>query len=279
MIHHIRIASDLAISFFAGKNRTLPRAPWHVSDVVKMIFLTGLLLFLFSYGILEFAKWYIGEEAVLMWIGDPNHLSKLVIGGMILQIVVEMALLYLYTHYKYGVTGSDFGFRATPIRDTLVLGLLLFLMVAIGQNVFLGMVDGLPSFLGLQDLSLLDVGEQGDSSSLSFLLQNKLVPIPFLFVFAGILAPLTEELVFRGFLLPSVMEHMGYVWGVIVSAALFSLVHLVFNPITLLIMFLLGVILSVLYIRTQSLWPGIIFHGINNTVGVYLAISGIEKLS
>ncbi|MEI7510822.1 MAG: CPBP family intramembrane glutamic endopeptidase [Candidatus Peregrinibacteria bacterium] len=278
MVHHIHAAKNLFVSFFFGHNRTLPKAPWHVSDVVKMIFLTGLLLFVFSYGFLEMAKWYWGEENTLLWMGEPMHLSGLVVGGMILQIVTEMTLLYCYTHYKYGVTIADFGFRPTPIRSTLVLGVFLFLAVAVGQNVFLGLIDSLPSFLGIPDISFLSSGS-GDSSSLSFLIQNKLVPIPFLFVFAGILAPLTEELVFRGFLLPSVMEHLGYVWGVVISSAVFALVHLVFDPMTLLVMFLLGVLLSILYIRTKSLWPGIIFHGINNTIGIYFAIVGLEKLS
>ena len=277
MKKHFKKYSQLTKNFFFGHDTTLPEKPWNAVDVVKMIIVTGFLLFMASYGALEFSKWYFGELKTGEFIFF--HMKELVIGALLFQVAVEMILLYAYTHWKYGVTLVDFGLRNTPVRATLVLSAFLFLIIAFGQNYFIEFLQYIPSVLGLQ-FSFFDLGgASGDSITLSKLVEDKIIPYWFLFVFAGILAPLTEELIFRGFVLPSIMKNMGYMWGVVLSSAIFSLSHMVFEPVTILIMFLMGCLLSVLYIRTKSLWPGIIFHAINNTTGIYLAVSGIEKIT
>jgi membrane protease YdiL (CAAX protease family) len=271
----VQIASDLAMRFFFGRKRTLPKTPWQVSDAVKMVFLTGLILFLASYGVLEACKWYFGEMETMMWMGDLQHLKYLVVIGLVLQVTVEMVLLYWYTRRKYHTTLADFGFRKTPLRSTIVLGIFLVLLVAVGQNIFIGIVDGLPGILDkFFDVPFHALSQSGEPENnlLKILIDQELLPLWALFLFAGVIAPITEELVFRGFLLPSVMEHMGYAWGIVIGSFIFAAVHLVFNPITLLIMFTIGVVLSVLYIRTQSLWPGIFFHMVNNTIGLSLMV-------
>jgi len=277
MIAHIQKCSKFTKNFFFGKNTTLPEKPWNAIDVVKMVILTGMLLFLASYGALEFSKWYFGEMKTGEFIFF--HMKELIIGALLFQVSVEMILLYCYTHWKYGVTLVDFGLKDTPVRATLALAAFLFLLIAFGQNYFIEFLQYIPGVLGLEFSFFGVVGDSGDSISLSQLVEDKIIPYWFLFVFAGILAPITEELIFRGFVLPSIMKNMGYVWGVVISSAIFALSHMVFEPVTLLIMFLLGCLLSVLYIRTKSLWLGIIFHAINNTAGIFLAVSGIEKLA
>ncbi len=277
MIADIKKCSNLTKNFFFGHDTTLPEKPWNAVDVVKMVIITGFLLFLASYGALEFSKWYFGEFKTGEFIFF--HMKELVIGALLFQVLVEMLLLYLYTHWKYGVTLVDFGLKKTPVRATLALSAFLFIVIAFGQNYFIEFLQYIPSILGMDFSFFGMVGQSGDSISLSQLVEDEIVPYWFLFVFAGILAPLTEELIFRGFVLPSVMKNMGYMWGVVISSAIFALSHMVFEPVTLLIMFLMGCLLSVLYIRTKSLWPGIIFHGINNTTGIFLAVSGVEKLA
>jgi sodium transport system permease protein len=75
-----------------------------------------------------------------------------------------------------------------------------------------------------------------------------------------------EEVAFRGFLL-SGFGHGGR-WGlaVLVSAATFGLMHLipqqVFNAA------LLGIVLGLLAVRTNSLLPGIVFHVLYNGLEV-----------
>ena len=80
-----------------------------------------------------------------------------------------------------------------------------------------------------------------------------------------LLAPVAEEMVFRGAVLRKLLEWQpAHRWLMIVlSALLFALVHM--NPAQLLHPFLIGILLGWIYMRTGSIVPGIIFHWANNT--------------
>ncbi len=83
----------------------------------------------------------------------------------------------------------------------------------------------------------------------------------------GILAPLAEEMVFRGAILRTLLNYFNgrmYWVPIIVSALLFGLVH--GNMAQLLNAFLIGILLGWMYYRTESIVPGVVLHWVNNTV-------------
>jgi membrane protease YdiL (CAAX protease family) len=80
------------------------------------------------------------------------------------------------------------------------------------------------------------------------------------------MAPLFEEIFFRGFLFRGFSSSWGWVAGACVSAAVFGIAHLqldVFVPL-----FALGLALAWVYKRTGSLWTSIVFHALFNAVAV-----------
>jgi CAAX protease family protein len=82
-----------------------------------------------------------------------------------------------------------------------------------------------------------------------------------------LIAPLAEELFFRGLLFPVLRARVGVTWGVLVSAALFSMVHALGSPVeALIVLFVLGAGLCLLYLRTGSLLPCIGLHALNNAI-------------
>lgn len=83
-----------------------------------------------------------------------------------------------------------------------------------------------------------------------------------------VLAPVAEELFFRGFFYGSLRGHLGAVGAAVASSAVFALVHFT-SAQTLSLLPLLGVLgllFCFLYERTGSLYPGIALHAINNAV-------------
>lgn len=94
----------------------------------------------------------------------------------------------------------------------------------------------------------------------------------------GVAVPIAEELFFRGVLYRWLRQSRGVWFSIGVSAAIFGAVHgeLVVIPGAM----ALGVILAWLYERSQSLWPGIAFHIINNSTSIILvyllAASGVR---
>lgn len=85
----------------------------------------------------------------------------------------------------------------------------------------------------------------------------------------GILAPITEELLFRGVLLGALLERYAAKWAVPVSAVLFAVAHLSQQVVTAL---MLGLVLGWLRVRTRSLAPAIALHVVNNSVFFGLAL-------
>lgn len=90
-----------------------------------------------------------------------------------------------------------------------------------------------------------------------------------------------EEVINRGFLLPEIASRWGITAGVLLNSGLFVLFHLS-NPdlgwVPLLNIFFAGVLFSLLYLRFNSLWVSIGFHGLWNWTQASFygfAVSGI----
>lgn len=96
---------------------------------------------------------------------------------------------------------------------------------------------------------------------------NSIMRSPLGYAAIGILAPIAEEVVFRGAILRKLLTLFGKQkhWiAIAVSAALFGLLH--GNLPQFIHAFVIGLLLGWLYYRTDSLIPGILFHWVNNTV-------------
>ena len=85
---------------------------------------------------------------------------------------------------------------------------------------------------------------------------------------ATLVAPLFEEMVFRGFLLPALSRRMGAPGAVVLTATLFGLLHgrAYAGPT-----FALGLLLGWLYGRTGRLWVSVGCHGAHNAVALVAA--------
>lgn len=84
------------------------------------------------------------------------------------------------------------------------------------------------------------------------------------------LAPLCEELAFRGFLLSSLRPVLGAALGVGVTGLLFGLLHGPILPRQLPLV-LVGICFGAMVVRTGSLWVGVAAHAVYNGTALTLA--------
>lgn len=94
---------------------------------------------------------------------------------------------------------------------------------------------------------------------------------PWGYVAVGILAPLTEEVVFRGAILRTLLGMMSkrnHWVAIMISAAIFGAVH--GNAAQFVNALFMGLLLGWMYYRTRSLVPGILLHWVNNTMAYIL---------
>lgn len=91
-----------------------------------------------------------------------------------------------------------------------------------------------------------------------------------LFFIVIIVAPVFEEIVFRGILLPFMVRRIGLWPGIVLISLIFGGLH--FNLLSFLPLFLLSVLFSFAYARTQSLLVTIGMHAAFNGVTVILLL-------
>lgn len=83
--------------------------------------------------------------------------------------------------------------------------------------------------------------------------------------------PVVEELLFRGVLLSALWQRWQTGWAVALSSLTFALVHLPglqWQWFALPDLLLLALALAWLRLRSGSIWPGVLAHGVNNLLAV-----------
>ena len=92
----------------------------------------------------------------------------------------------------------------------------------------------------------------------------------FLLVLALIIAPITEEALFRGMILPLLARTMGVIPAIVLTAACFALMH--FHVPALAPLFVLASGFAVAYIVSGSLWVPIVMHALFNGMNIGLIL-------
>lgn len=92
-------------------------------------------------------------------------------------------------------------------------------------------------------------------------------------VYAVLIAPVLEELLFRGLLFSffgDVRQRVRQFWGIAISSLLFALPHALPTQNGFILYYVMGVILAVCYCHRRQLKCTILAHVVNNAVGVLL---------
>jgi membrane protease YdiL (CAAX protease family) len=89
----------------------------------------------------------------------------------------------------------------------------------------------------------------------------------------GVGAPLSEELLFRGFMFAGLAKSkLGFIGAAVLTSVLWTLLHLGYSVFGLIEVLSIGLYFSWLLVRTGSLWVTIFCHAVNNTVGALLLL-------
>lgn len=97
-----------------------------------------------------------------------------------------------------------------------------------------------------------------------------------LIVSACVVAPLVEELIFRGYIYGVLKKFTNPLFAMITAAALFSAVHM--NLPALIPLWAFAIILTLAYELSGSLWVPIGIHAGFNTFSVVMMLSGVGEL-
>lgn len=94
-----------------------------------------------------------------------------------------------------------------------------------------------------------------------------------LFVAVVVAASAFEEVFFRGFLLEGLRHSaLGSAGGVIVTAALWSVVHVQYDVFGMASIFCIGLLLGMAKVKTGSIWLPIVLHAMNNALAFFVLV-------
>ncbi len=150
---------------------------------------------------------------------------------------------------------------STLLRTCLLIPPLWILTIGVDYALFATLSFVAPDFV---QWWFLDSGQLLISEAGSF----PLGPNTLIVVSLVLLAPIVEEVFFRGFLLRRFATKWSLGTGVVTASILFALLHA--NWIGA---FCAGVVLSLLYFRSGSLWVPIAVHSVNNLLAVAASVS------
>ena len=84
---------------------------------------------------------------------------------------------------------------------------------------------------------------------------------------AAVIAPVVEEVIFRGYIYPVAKKYSGRIAGILFSSLFFAMAHP--NAISLVPLFVLAVLLALSYEVTGSIWAPISIHVLFNSATVF----------
>jgi len=234
---------------------------WTGWDVLRLIFLTIVALFVGVFAVLLLARWWVYPHTAL---GEIARVPLVVVAGQSLAYLLILAYMYVLVTRE----------RRRP-------DFLAAIHWNLPSNIAVYVVAGFALSLALQVLA-------------HFLPIPKELPIDSFFrtpaeawalsILSITLAPLMEELFFRGFLYPVLARRLGLPIAVFVTALCFALLHVAqlgraWGPV--LVIFLVGIVLTIVRAKTNSVAAGVLIHMAYNgtiTVAMFAATDGFRHL-
>ncbi len=184
------------------------------------------------------------------------------IGGMAFALIyliqTAIFLLPLFVVMKIrGVRIKEFGFVKIGWKQILKIA-------GLGYLAYISIMLVIVQIMLSYNVEIPGFGQQ--ESHMSFLGEGAGVIVVIMII--TLVAPILEEIFFRGFVFQTMAGKWPKWLAFVISAAIFASIHLefqVFMPL-----FLLGLILNWMFFKSKSLYPGIFFHIVNNSIAISL---------
>ena len=154
-------------------------------------------------------------------------------------------------------TGVSF-FSVFPLSKIRIALFFPILVIVIGVGIVISEIDNMTRFIfPLPEIMVKVFNFVGRDGSLLFRIMGAIIFLPFF-----------EELLFRGLILYGLLCNYNLKKALVWSAFLFGLLHL--NPWQFCGAFIWGIVFGWWFVKTQSLWPSIVGHVLNNAIATIL---------
>ncbi len=232
-----------------GPERWQPWGPWVTAGTGLAVIVVYLVLSVLA--ALSIALFDIDTSSVTPApdaLGTVSSNPNIVIASTLVSAIIGTLLILLITSRRRGVTWMAYlAIRRPPTKELLV-----WLGITVAVVVLLGIIGMLLNRPPIQEFWV----EVYSSSSKLLLL-----------VVAVIAAPLFEESLFRGFLFRGWSQSkLGSTGTILLTAALFTVLHVEDNAFDFGQIFVLGIVLGIARHRSGTLVVPVAMHALNNVL-------------
>ncbi len=196
--------------------------------------------------------------ALIFALGSFGFIKNEFLSSFLIQIVVMLAIpMFLYTilvskNIKKTFSDTGFGkFSFKMLLISVVLGFVLYFINSYVANFFSGII----SLFGYEQIS----SAQTVKLNYQFLLKD--------FALTAVLPGVCEEFLHRGIMLHANKKYNNPRYCLIVSSILFGLIHLNINQFFYAA--ILGFLMGIVCLASNSIYPSIIVHFMNNFLSSY----------
>jgi membrane protease YdiL (CAAX protease family) len=181
--------------------------------------------------------------------------------------VFLLAPLFFAKRTSFGDMKSilrNLGFRRFDVKRVLPLIILLFLAFILLNYLYQLLITTFHLPLQTNDQVILERGRATPLSMYAILLG------------AAVIAPVCEEAYFRSFVFMGFLRRLPVWIAIVLSSFLFALIHL--DPASFAVLFCIGLVLAFLRWYSNSIWPGIILHTLNNATSGLVIILTLHNI-
>jgi membrane protease YdiL (CAAX protease family) len=225
-------------------------------DVIMLAFAVIGLTFVAAVAVM-----LLYSVVVIVGIGGSVVLSGPIL--MLIEAAGAFSALYFILIRTRGFTWAELGWVPTStgllilggVAAIAIYGILISLALVVARYSEAGGTDLIPAVTNLTP--------------------NSMAGFIAVLAFGAVAVPIAEEFLFRGVLFRWLRDGWGLYPGLVGSALVFAAVHILLGTSGALQIFLIGLALAYLYDITGSLWPSMVYHGVNNGISfvwIYLVM-------
>lgn len=231
----------------------LPTAPWTIGTTLTVMAVWLICFYVAAYDVVPFFLRSLGYGAAAA-ASQPGvqALRHLLLDATQLGVTLLLLRRALAPHAPRAL--GLFAARLRPLRSwlpTVAAGAATFPAVDFVHKQIVALLAGAPA-----------AAAPPAAGNAAFLSAASWEVRAAWFLVLAVCAPLWEEIMFRGFLLPSLARYVGPAWAVAASSLVFATVH--FTQEGFVPLLLLGGVFGGAYLRTRNLVPAVALHSMWN---------------
>lgn len=241
-----------------GQAGRTERVPWGPLDAFLVLAVCGIAFTIFGMISAIPAGIELATGSSLVWLK-----RAIIIGSMFSTYMVNAWIVLTVAILVRKGTLRQLGFKPFKLAHSIALIAFLFMATRIFNGGYAYFISRFGTNPPSDQMTVVDQVFGGGLAGMLLA-----------FALTVVVAPIVEELVFRGFVYPAIRKKIGAWPSIAFTGALFGLIHLdfyLFLPLAV-----IGFALGWLYEKTDSIGPPILLHAINNLVAVVALYASVN---